>query len=134
VLFRSYGRLAGAYFTSHPNDPNVRQGTFRVLDRSHVSTRGLPERWERVDEFYNFKNIAPDLHVLVDIDETSYQGGTNGSNHPMSWYHELAGGRAWYTNMGHTEATYAEPLFLEHLLGGIRWAGGMTEAPKPAPD
>src|SRR3712207_9129325 len=42
------------------------------------------------------------------------------SNHPMSWYHEFDGGRAWYTNMGHTEATYAEPLFLRHLLGGLR--------------
>ena len=35
----------------------------------------------------------------------------------MSWYHEFDGGRAWYTNMGHTEATYAEPLFLKHLHG-----------------
>ncbi|MFL5580058.1 MAG: ThuA domain-containing protein [Gemmatimonadaceae bacterium] len=119
-----YGRLAGAYFTSHPNDPNVRKGTFRVLDRSHVSTQGLPDRWEREDEFYNFKNIDSTIRVLVDIDETSYQGGTNGARHPMSWYHEFDGGRAWYTNMGHTEATFAEPLFLRHLLGGLRWAMG----------
>ena len=117
-----YGQLAGAYFASHPNNPNVRTGSFRVLDKTHVSTQGLPDRWEREDEFYNFRNIAPDLHVLVDIDETSYQGGTNGANHPMSWYHTFDGGRAWYTSMGHTEATYAEPLFLKHLLGGIRWA------------
>ena len=109
-----YGRLAGAWFTSHPNNPNVRKGTFRVRDQTHVSTRGLPARWEREDEFYNFKTISPDLHVLVDIDETSYEGGTNGANHPMSWYHEFDGGRAWYTNMGHTEATFAEPLFLNH--------------------
>ncbi|MBK8062621.1 MAG: hypothetical protein IPK33_33330 [Gemmatimonadetes bacterium] len=26
--------------------------------------------------------------------------------------------------MGHTEATFAEPLFLRHLLGGIRHAMG----------
>jgi cytochrome c len=125
-----YGRLAGAYFAGHPGNPNVRRGTFRVVDSTHTSTRGLPARWDREDEFYNFKNIAPDLHVLVDIDETSYQGGTNGANHPMSWYHEFGGGRAWYTNMGHTEATYAEPLFLKHLLGGIRWA--MGDAPPHA--
>ena len=119
-----YGRLAGAYFVSHPNNPNVRRGTFRVRDSTHVSTRGLPARWEREDEFYNFRNINPAIRVLVDIDETSYQGGTNGANHPMSWYHEFSGGRAWYTNMGHTDATFSEPLFLRHLLGGIRWAMG----------
>ena len=119
-----YGRLAGAWFTSHPNSPNVRKGTFRVLDKSHQSTAGLPDRWDREDEFYNFKSIDPSIHVLVDIDEKSYEGGTNGANHPMSWYHDFDGGRAWYTNMGHTEATYTEPLFLSHLLGGLRYAIG----------
>src|SRR5688572_33274284 len=98
-----YGRLAGAYFASHPNNPNVRKGTFRVVDKSHPSTEGLPDRWDREDEFYNFKSINPHIRVLVDIDETSYQGGTNGDRHPMSWYHAYDGGRAFYTNMGHTE-------------------------------
>ena len=119
-----YGRLAGAWFNGHPNSPNVRKGTFRVLDKSHPSTEGLPDRWERTDEFYNFKSIDPTIHVLVDIDEKSYQGGTNGDHHPMSWYHDVDGGRAWYTNMGHTEETFAEPLFLKHLLGGLRYAIG----------
>ena len=119
-----YGRLAGAWFTSHPGDPNVRKGTFRVLDKSHPSTQGLPDRWEREDEFYNFKSIDPTIHVLVDIDENSYEGGTNGDHHPMSWYHDFDGGRAFYTNMGHTEATYSEPLFLRHLLGGLRYVMG----------
>lgn len=123
-----YGKLAGAYFASHPSNPNVRTGTFRVRDSSHISTQGLPARWERADEFYNFKSINPAIRVLVDIDETTYQGGTNGANHPMSWYHEYDGGRAWYTNMGHTDATFSESLFLRHLLGGIRWAMG-TGAP-----
>ncbi len=119
-----YGRLAGAWFSGHPNNPNVRKGTFRVLDKSHPSTVGLPDRWEREDEFYNFKSIDPSIHVLVDIDEKSYAGGTNGDHHPMSWYHDFDGGRAFYTNMGHTEGTFSEPLFLRHLLGGLRYAMG----------
>ena len=122
-----YGKLAGAYFISHPNNPNVRAGTFRVLDKNHPSTKGLPDQLERVDEFYNFRSINPDINVLVDIDESTYEGGTNGDFHPMSWYHEYDGGRAWYTSMGHTEGTYSEPLFLQHLLGGIRYAMGTGE-------
>src|SRR6266446_3685852 len=119
-----YGRLAGAYFNGHPGNPNVRKGSYHVLDTTHVSTQGLPTRFEREDEFYNFKSIDPTIHVLIEIDEKSYEGGTNGDHHPMSWYHDFAGGRAWYTNMGHTEATYTEPLFLQHLLGGLRYAIG----------
>ena len=119
-----YGRLAGAWFNGHPQNPNVRKGSYRTRDTTHVSTKGFPARFEREDEFYNFKSIDPTIHVLVEIDESSYEGGTNGEHHPMSWYHDFDGGRAWYTNMGHTEATYTEPLFLQHLLGGLRYAMG----------
>jgi len=119
-----YGRLAGAWFTSHPNNPNVRKATFRVIDKNHPSTAGFPDTIYREDEFYNFKSIDPTIHTLVEIDEKSYEGGTNGAHHPMSWYHDFDRGRAWYTNMGHTEATYTEPLFLRHLLGGLRYAMG----------
>jgi cytochrome c len=119
-----YGRLAGAWFNGHPGNPNVRKATYRVLDKSHPSTSGFPDTLVREDEFYNFKSIDPTIHVLIEIDEKSYEGGTNGAHHPMSWYHDFDGGRAWYTNMGHTEATYSEPLFLKHLLGGLRYAMG----------
>jgi cytochrome c len=117
-----YGRLAGAWFNGHPGNPNVRKATYRVLDKSHPSTQGFPDTLVREDEFYNFKSIDPTIHTLIEIDEKSYEGGTNGAHHPMSWYHDFDGGRAWYTNMGHTEATYSEPLFLQHLLGGLRYA------------
>src|SRR5205809_599134 len=65
-----YGRLAGAYFNGHPGNPNVRKGSYRVLDTTHVSTRGLPTRFEREDEFDNFKSIDPTIHVLTEkLDE-----------------------------------------------------------------
>ncbi|WP_224996729.1 ThuA domain-containing protein [Cesiribacter sp. SM1] len=126
-----YGKLAGAYFESHPNNPNVLKGTFRVLDKNHPATAPLPDKWEREDEFYNFKDMNTDVRVLMDIDEKSYQGGTNGDNHPMAWYHEYDGGRAFYTSIGHTDETFSEPMALQHLLGGIQYAMGGENAKKP---
>ncbi|HYG41244.1 MAG TPA: ThuA domain-containing protein [Cytophagales bacterium] len=119
-----FGKMVGAYFNGHPSNPNVQNGVFHVVDKNHPSTDSLPETWERKDEFYNFKDINPDLKVVVTIDEKSYQGGTNGDNHPMSWYHEFEGGRVFYTNMGHTNETFSEPLFLKHLSGGINYVLG----------
>jgi cytochrome c len=119
-----YGKLAGAYFTSHPNNPNVLPGAYDVIDHAHPSTDSLPDRWERTDEFYNFRDINPDLKVLITLDEKSYTGGTNGDFHPASWYHEYDGGRAFYTAMGHTSETYTEPLFIAHLWGGLEWVLG----------
>ena len=119
-----YGKMVGAYFESHPNDPNVKKGEFYVVDKNHPATDSLPDRFERTDEFYSFKNINDKVNVLVKIDEKTYTGGTNGDNHPMSWYHDYDGGRAFYTAMGHTDDTYEEPLFLSHLAGGIEYAIG----------
>lgn len=119
-----YGKLAGAYFVSHPNDPNVKKGTFVVVDNSHPTVSFLPERWEREDEFYNFKDINPDVKTVLTIDETTYTGGTNGDFHPMSWYHEYDGGKAFYTAMGHTDESFSDSLVLQHIREGINFVTG----------
>jgi len=119
-----YDQLVGAHFSSHPNNPNVRKATVEVTDKTHISTQGLPDRWERTDEWYNYRSFYPDIHILAYLDENSYEGGTNGSNHPIAWYHDFDGGRAFYTGGGHEDSSFSEPLFLGHLLGGIKYAMG----------
>ncbi|TKK68810.1 carbohydrate-binding protein [Ilyomonas limi] len=119
-----YNKLVGAYFKSHPQDPNVRKATVVVTDTANPAMKGLPQQWERTDEWYNYKNIEPDIHVLARLDEDTYEGGENGRNHPIAWYHTVDGGRAFYTGGGHTTESYSEPLFLQHLAGGIQYAMG----------
>lgn len=119
-----YGKLVGAYFTSHPNDPNVREAKMNVVNREHLSTAHLNDTWVRNDEWYNYKNINPDIEVLIYLDETSYEGGTNGDNHPIAWYQEFDGGRVFYTGGGHTQESYDEPDFQKHLVGGISYCLG----------
>jgi len=47
-----------------------------------------------------------------------------GKDHPVTWCHEQGRGRAWYTALGHTAASWSEQRFLAHILGGIQWAAG----------
>lgn len=117
-----YGKLAGAYFINHPAQ---QVAELNVLNRKTISTAHLPEVWKRKDEWYNFKDISGDLKILISINENSYKGGNNGANHPMAWYHDFDGGRAFYTGLGHTQESYTEPFFLQHLLGGIQYAMGI---------
>ncbi len=117
-----YNKLAGAYFMSHPGNPNVQDGEAYPVNKSHVSMFGFPDRWKIKDEFYDFKNFNKNVNVLVKIDEKTYKDGKMGDDHPMAWYHEFDGGRAFYTNFGHTDETFSEPVFVKHLLGGIQWA------------
>jgi type 1 glutamine amidotransferase len=116
-----YGKMVGGYFESHPKQ---QQAKLTVVDNTHPSTKGLPKEWIRFDEWYSFKNLNKDVHVLVTIDETSYEGGKNGAFHPMAWWQDFEGGRVFYTALGHTEASYTEPLYLKHLTGGILYAIG----------
>ena len=126
-----YGGLAGAYFLDHPSDPsNVQKGKFTVTQKDHWATKGMPDEFEREDEFYSFKNISPNINVVLTLDDKSFIGGSNPDYHPMSWYQEYNGGRSFYTAMGHTDETYSEPLFLNHLWAGIHYAMG-GDTPKP---
>ncbi len=119
-----YNQLVGAYFLSHPRQQTA---TLQVVDRKHPATRHLDESWVRKDEWYNFKSIVPGLHVLIKIDEKSYEGGKNGDNHPMSWCREFGGGRMFYTELGHTKESYKEDAFLKHVLGGIEYVTGLKK-------
>ncbi|WP_257656245.1 ThuA domain-containing protein [Parapedobacter lycopersici] len=116
-----YGRLVGAYFDSHPVPQDA---AFQVIDANHPATDSLPATFTYHDEWYNFKKLSPDIHVLITIDEKSYEGGKNGTDHPIAWYHDYDGGRAFYTGFGHSAAAFQDPLIARHILGGIRYAIG----------
>lgn len=118
-----YGGLVGAYFQSHPA---IQPATLSVESASHPSTESLPATFTRTDEWYNFVAApASGVLVLLSLDESSYTGGTMGGEHPIAWAHTYDGGRAWYTGMGHTEASFSEAQFRAHLLGGMQWALGL---------
>lgn len=118
-----YGKLVGAYFAGHPA---TQTATLNVTDHKHLATKHLPEQWKRRDEWYNFRAVYDKINVIIATDEKSYDAGKNkmGDNHPMAWYHQYDGGRSFYTGLGHTEESFSEPLFLQHLLGGIKYAMG----------
>ena len=73
------------------------------------------------------------MNVLLTVDEASYSGAQMGlgAGHPISWNHLYDGGRSWYTSLGHDTNTLSNPIFADHLHGGIRWAA--LGNPRPAP-
>jgi cytochrome c len=115
-----YGKLVGAYFKSHPQ---IQEAKFKKLKSFGTGTI-LPDEWIRTDELYNYMKISEDIIPLYLLDETSYQGGENGDYHPISWYHDFDGGRSFYTGMGHTNESFSDPLFIDHVYQGILYALG----------
>jgi len=114
-----FGGLAGARFSGHPPEQSA---TVTVEDRGHPATGHLPAAWTWHDEWYDFRaNPRPQVHVLLTVDEASYDGGTMGADHPIAWCHEHGGGRCFYTALGHADRTFSEPAFLRHLGGALQW-------------
>jgi type 1 glutamine amidotransferase len=121
-----FGKLVGAYFKTHPP---VQESTVKVEDRTHRSTRMLPASWIRTDEWYVYDhNPRGAVRVLATLDGSTVKGPTMNGDHPIAWFHEFDGGRSWYTGGGHTKESFQEPLFRQHLEGGILWAAGATDA------
>jgi cytochrome c len=123
-----YGQLlgGGAWFKSHPE---IQAVTLKVENAAHASTAHLPATFQLQDEWYNFKaNPRAAVSVVMTLDESSYAPGADamGADHPIAWYHEFEGGRAFYTGLGHRPELYTDPVFTQHLLGGIRWAAGVA--------
>jgi uncharacterized protein len=113
-----YERLIGARFAGHPEP---QRGTLLVEDAQHPAMRGIPQRWEVHEEWYNYEQSPRNrVRVLASVDEHSYRGGKMG-DHPIIWCHEALGGRSFYCGLGHDSSLYADPTFMNHVSAALRW-------------
>ncbi|KAI1174418.1 carboxylesterase-like protein [Nemania sp. FL0916] len=119
-----YGELVGAYFTNHPEPQH---SVVRVENKDHVIVSAFQEEFKWFDEWYNFTwNPRDKVTVLLSTDESLYDGGEMGSDHPLAWCREFDGGRTFYTALGHFDAAFQDESFMTHVLNGIRWAAGLV--------
>ncbi|KOG20833.1 ThuA domain-containing protein, partial [Streptomyces viridochromogenes] len=67
-------------------------------------------------------NLFAPCTVLATADEPPYDAGgaKRGAAHPISWGRNAEGGKVWAPAMGHETASYSEPFFRQHLLGGLK--------------
>jgi type 1 glutamine amidotransferase len=120
-----YGELLGARFARHPE---YQPGKAVIEDHDHPATRHLPAVWDFTDEWYDFRTSPRGtVRVLASADESSYEGGGMGTDHPLVWCREQGAGRVFYTALGHAAEAYEDPDFRAHLLGGINWAAGVAD-------
>jgi glucose/arabinose dehydrogenase/PKD repeat protein len=116
----------GGTFNNHPP---IQEATMEVADPTHPATDDLPAEWVWSDEWYNFDaDPREDVHVLLTVDESTYDGGEHGEGHPIAWCSNYDGGRNFYTAIGHqgeaaTDA-WSDENYLAHISGALEWAAG----------
>jgi cytochrome c len=125
-----YGELlGGARFRNHPPGRlQFQRATVTVEDPSHPATRGVPARWTRTDEGYNFApEPGPRARLLATLDEREYEeeDGTRAADpHPIAWWTTVGRGRSLYTALGHGAEAWEEPAYRSHIEGAVEWAAG----------
>lgn len=119
--------MLGATFLRHPPFQHFTVYTF---DQKHPAAKNLPVKWETNDECYFFKEFNAGVNVLLIADiSTIKESGDGkyikpdvfGNRYPSAWCHEFDGGKTWYTALGHSKEDYSNPVYLAHIIEGLKW-------------
>ena len=123
-----YTKMVGHMFHVHPA---VQSAVIKVENANFPGMERFPKRFLFTEEWYQYDASRSDkLRYLLSVDEKTYKAGVKGPKetkgmgdfHPIAWYQEYDGGRAFYTGLGHLPATYGDAAFMHHVYGGIYWA------------
>jgi len=113
-----YKELTGQYYNGHgaANTPGGIQFDAAMLN--HPALRGLPNPWQRNEEWYLFNNYQqwstkPGFQML---------GRKQSDNQPIMWVREWSNYRSFYTAIGHDTAVFQDANVKKHVTGGIMWA------------
>ena len=121
-----YTRMLGASFIKHDAQQKAHQ---IIADAKFPGMSAVPVDFGPNEEWYSLKNFAPDLHVLL-MQDTSTMTGPSYARppYPATWARLHGKGRVFYTNMGHRDDVWNNPVFQSVLTGGLNWSLGRVDA------
>ena len=120
-----YGRLLGTRFRSHPQIQTATVRVERRNDRRPPASR-RPGSARTSGTTSRATRAPPSVSSRRWTSRATRRAMALWADHPIAWTHEFQGGRAWFTGGGHTDEAYGEQLFRKHLIGGIRYAAGLS--------
>lgn len=118
-----YSEVVGQYYNGHAANGTPGEIVLETSMLDHPALQGLPNPWSRAEEWYAFNQHAvwsmkPGFRILMraSVAEGNYDG------HPTAWVRQWGNFRSFYTSLSHSGAALQDPLFKQHLTGGIMWA------------
>ncbi|NDA62776.1 MAG: ThuA domain-containing protein [Chitinophagia bacterium] len=108
--------------------------SLKKIDKTHPSMTDVPDQWVREDECYFGKELYPGMKVLMvhevnslnpaDSTQIKKNMGSFVTYYPAVWYQHFEGGNIWITTLGHSKQSYQDPVYVNHLLQGLRYVAG----------
>jgi len=129
--------MLGGTFSWHAK---FQKFSIKMIEPSHASMQGLPKVWEKEDECYFAKELYPGPQVLMAHDITTLNttdsvqknniiknAGGYVELYPAVWSYNFDGGHTWCTVLGHDKKDYSDPVYVQHLLQGLRFVAGQVK-------
>ena len=123
--WQPYYEMIGGSFDGHPWHEDV---LIDIEDPTHPSVLHLDTQWKIKDEIYQFKNYDRSrLHIIMSLNPVSEAGKARREDGdvPIAWCREFGKGKVFYTSLGHREDVWTNPLYQEHVEGGVLYALGV---------
>ncbi|MDZ4781444.1 MAG: ThuA domain-containing protein [Planctomycetia bacterium] len=118
--YQPYWDMIGGTFDGHPwgSDQTV---TVTVHDKEHPLSKPWGDEFTLKDEIYKFKNWQPEkVRVLMSLNMAKTD--LKEPYHvPIAWVKEYGDGKVFHMSLGHREDVWTNPMYMESMLGGIKW-------------
>lgn len=122
-----FKQMIGGSFLMHPK---LQEFNVLPVEVKHPSVSVVPPVWTVQDECYFLRDMNPTMRVLMVADTKKIREATPdkplpdtfGQFVPVVWCNTFDGGRQWNTTLGHAKSSYTNPVFMQHILGGLKWA------------
>ena len=111
------GEVLGGNYQMHWRHGPRARARFEPGSEGHPLLEGVAEL-SSAGSLYRNTPIAPDTSLLM-------SASTDEHDEPVTWTRNHAGGRVFYTSLGHQE-DFEEPSFLRLLANAVLWCGGRT--------
>ncbi|MFN7139230.1 MAG: ThuA domain-containing protein [Limisphaerales bacterium] len=120
-----YIQMIGGEFKSHP--PGLQSVSCIVENPHHPACRHLPNPWNVKDEIYLLNGFDRNtVSMLLSLDK--HPGNQEPGFFPVAWIKEYGRGKVFYTSLGHDDSIWRDPVYQQHILGGINWALGLDKS------
>ena len=129
--------IIGVEYGQHILGPQFQEARVVRDDPTHPATRGIPDDWRHVEEWYSFTESPrpiPGVRVLASVDEATYSPhidflwfdkDISMGDHPAIWTRCVGRGRVFYSILGHRREAFEDPVHAGILEGAVRWALGL---------
>lgn len=98
-----------------------------IVAPKHPAMAGFSAPWTTaMDELYIVEKLWPKATPLA-----TARSERDGSTQVVAWANDFHGTRVFGTTFGHSDATFADPAFLEMVTRGILWASGAADPKDP---